>query len=128
MLKIKLLEEWEEINHTVQRLVIEDEDDCIISSVEVNRRNNGVVDGGLIEERLYNDFVDKLPNGYLEILYMQYRKDIDWDKYEIVKWPCSQDYMEEEWFEDAELINDDIGLEIFGSSAFIIEKELLKKK
>jgi len=42
---------------------------------------------------------------------------------EIITWPESQIYMEKYWFkEEAQLINDKLGLELFGGSAYLIPK------
>jgi len=45
------------------------------------------------------------------------------DNMEIVIWPDSQEYMEMPWFEnEATLINDGVGVELFGGSAYLIPK------
>ena len=44
----------------------------------------------------------------------------------IITWPDSQDYMDEEWWDEhAELISDKVGLAIYGSSAFIVPNEFI---
>lgn len=40
--------------------------------------------------------------------------------YYIVTWSESQVFMEEDWFDECFLINDDVGLEMFGSGAYFI--------
>jgi len=41
----------------------------------------------------------------------------------IIQWPESQMIMDEPWFEECELINDDIGLQMYGSSAYVVPLE-----
>lgn len=49
--------------------------------------------------------------------------------YEVVLWPDSQDLMELDGFwENSYLINDEDGLEKFGSSAFVVDKSWLEKQ
>jgi hypothetical protein len=43
------------------------------------------------------------------------------DKYKIVTWPESQNYI---GHPEAELINDEEGLDMFGSSAYVIPKDV----
>ena len=58
-----------------------------------------------------------------EKLYLQ-KKGYDTDIYGIICWPESQMYQEENEIDiETQLINDEEGLELFGSSAFIIEKQ-----
>lgn len=55
------------------------------------------------------------------------QKEIDWreiyvpEGYTVVTWPDSQELLDEEWMEDfGELIVDEVGLELFGGSAYIV--------
>ena len=45
------------------------------------------------------------------------------DKYIVVTWPDSQAIMDEDWFDECHLINDDMGLEKFGSSAYFVPED-----
>ena len=46
------------------------------------------------------------------------------EKYVVVRWPESQELMEEKGFEShSYLINDDQGLEDFGSQAYFVEED-----
>jgi len=45
------------------------------------------------------------------------------EKYVLVTWPQSQMLMEEEWFDECILMNDENHLEEIGSSAFFVPKE-----
>jgi len=38
----------------------------------------------------------------------------------IIQWPSSQFIMDKEWFNECTLINDKEGLELFGSSAYVV--------
>ena len=50
------------------------------------------------------------------------------EKYEVVTWPSVQNYMDIEGFEDnSYLINDVKGMTKFGSSAYFVNSEWLKK-
>lgn len=50
------------------------------------------------------------------------------EKYIVVQWPDIQTYMDKEGFEDnAYLINDERGIELFGSSAYFINEEWADK-
>lgn len=50
------------------------------------------------------------------------------EKYIVVQWPDIQTYMDKEGFEDnAHLINDERGIELFGSSAYFINEEWADK-
>ena len=50
------------------------------------------------------------------------------DKYIVVQWPDIQTYMDKEGFEDnAHLINDEKGIELFGSSAYFINERWADK-
>lgn len=50
------------------------------------------------------------------------------DKYIVVTWPDIQTYMDKEGFENnAHLINDEKGIELFGSSAYFINEEWAEK-
>lgn len=50
------------------------------------------------------------------------------DKYIVVQWPDIQTYMDKEGFKDnAHLINDEKGIELFGSSAYFINEEWADK-
>lgn len=50
------------------------------------------------------------------------------EKYIVVQWPDIQTYMDKEGFEDnAHLINDEKGIEMFGSSAYFINEEWADK-
>ena len=50
------------------------------------------------------------------------------EKYIVVQWPDIQSYMDKEGFEDnAHLINDEKGIELFGSSAYFIKEEWADK-
>jgi formylglycine-generating enzyme required for sulfatase activity len=42
------------------------------------------------------------------------------NKYVIITWPESQDLFEQPWFDECHLVNDDQGLENFGSSAYFV--------
>lgn len=49
------------------------------------------------------------------------------DKFVVVTWPEVQDLMEQEGFEEnSYLINDDKGLDDFGSSAYFVRESWLK--
>lgn len=45
------------------------------------------------------------------------------DKYVLVTWPDSQELMEQEWFQDCILLNNDESLESFGSSAYLVPED-----
>ena len=45
------------------------------------------------------------------------------NKYVLVTWPDSQELMEQEWFQDCILLNDDESLESFGSSAYLVPED-----
>ena len=48
-------------------------------------------------------------------------------KYIIVVWPESQMLMEQDWFQDeCHLINDDKGIERYGSSAYFVPEDRIK--
>lgn len=48
------------------------------------------------------------------------------EKYVIVTWPASQELMEQEGFrENSYLINDEKGIEDFGSSAYFVKESWL---
>lgn len=48
--------------------------------------------------------------------------------YEVVTWPESQDLMEKKGFrEHCELINSEKGLDMYGSSAYLVDKEWLEQ-
>lgn len=48
--------------------------------------------------------------------------------YVVVEWPEIQDYMDEPGFdENAHLINDEIGLDMYGSSAYFVNVEWKNK-
>ena len=48
--------------------------------------------------------------------------------FKVVMWPDVQDYMEKDGFEDnSYLINDDKGLEEYGSSAYFVDTEWLEE-
>lgn len=48
--------------------------------------------------------------------------------YEVVTWPESQDLMEKKGFsEHCELINSEKGLDMYGSCAYLVEKEWLEQ-
>lgn len=50
------------------------------------------------------------------------------DLYTVVTWPDSQELMDKEGFnENCYLINDDKGMEEFGSSAYFVNKEWLDR-
>ena len=55
----------------------------------------------------------------------------EFNEYVIVEWPDSQIIMEQEWYDECYLINDDKGLNDFGSSAYFVPKkrfmELIKE-
>lgn len=54
--------------------------------------------------------------------------DMDRQLYEVICWPDIQDYMNKEGFEDnAYLINDEKGMELFGSSAYFVNTEWADK-
>jgi len=55
-----------------------------------------------------------------EIRYLQ-KRGYEPDRYAVVTWPESQAYMD---CEGVELINDDEGIELFGSSAYIVPQEV----
>ena len=42
------------------------------------------------------------------------------DTYSVITWADSQELFEQEWFDECILINDDVGLEMFGSSAYLV--------
>lgn len=42
----------------------------------------------------------------------------------IVTWPDSQILMEQDWFDQCILVNDEKGIEIFGSSAYEVPTKL----
>lgn len=45
------------------------------------------------------------------------------DKYIVITWPDSQELMDKEWFDECHLINDEMGLEKFGSSAYFVPED-----
>lgn len=47
------------------------------------------------------------------------------DGYEVVQWPEIQLLMDEPWFNECILINDDMGVETYGSSAYYVPTERL---
>lgn len=48
--------------------------------------------------------------------------------YEVVTWPESQDLMEKEGFrKHCELINSEKGIDMYGSSAYLVDKEWLEQ-
>lgn len=48
--------------------------------------------------------------------------------YKVVTWPESQDLMEKKGFrEHCELINSEKGLDMYGSSAYLVDKEWLEQ-
>ena len=50
------------------------------------------------------------------------------EKYVVVRWPESQELMEEKGFEShSYLISDEDGIEDFGNSAFFVEEKWYKK-
>jgi hypothetical protein len=60
---------------------------------------------------------ENIVNLYLET------NGIDVEKYDVIVWPDSQQYMEQNLSqEDFSLINDNLGLELFGPAAYIINK------
>lgn len=46
------------------------------------------------------------------------------DEYIIVEWPESQELMEQEWFDECVLINDETMLDKVGNSAYFVPKHL----
>lgn len=48
-------------------------------------------------------------------------------KYVIITWPESQDLMEKKWWNECHLINDEHGLDKYGSSAFFVPVKRLKE-
>lgn len=46
------------------------------------------------------------------------------NEYIIVQWPESQELMEQEWFDECVLINDEAMLDKVGSSAYFVPKHL----
>lgn len=49
------------------------------------------------------------------------------DESQVFMWPDSQVIMEFDWFDEAELINDEIGCTLFGGSAYIVPEERVKE-
>lgn len=49
------------------------------------------------------------------------------DTYVVVQWPDIQELMDENWFEECILINDEQGLERYGSSAYFVPIEKYKQ-
>lgn len=56
----------------------------------------------------------------------EYLTELGYDDCGIVAWPESQELMEKDWFNECILINDDTGLDLYGSSAYIVPDEYLK--
>ena len=49
-------------------------------------------------------------------------------KYVVISWPDSQDLMDKEGFrENSYLVNDEQGIEDFGSSAYFVDEDWLNK-
>jgi len=46
------------------------------------------------------------------------------DKYIIVQWPESQRLMEHDRFAECELINTETGIDLYGSSAYFVPRDL----
>jgi hypothetical protein len=72
------------------------------------------------------------PNIYRQEL-VKYKEDknfepkkyvIEQKRYVVVCWPDSQDFMEHERYHECHLINDEDGLEEFGSSAYFVPEDL----
>lgn len=45
------------------------------------------------------------------------------EKYVIICWPDSQEIMDKDWYNECHLINDEHGLELYGSSAYFVPEE-----
>lgn len=50
------------------------------------------------------------------------------ENFEVICWPDIQDYMDKKGFnQHAELINSERGLDLYGSSAYLVDKEWAEK-
>ena len=49
------------------------------------------------------------------------------EKFILISWPESQILMEQEWFDECILMNDENHLENIGSSAYFVPKERMKE-
>lgn len=47
------------------------------------------------------------------------------DDYKVITFPESQNYMDYTEDDDVYLINDEVGLDLFGSSAYVVPNELI---
>ena len=120
-MKLKIVEKYEERIYRVKNIVLEDEDGEILAKKKIDEELKEITDSGIIDEKTYKQDDKNVEGKYsLEELYLEamgYPTGMN----TIISWPDSQELMEEPWFEkEAQLINDDFGLEHFGSSAYII--------
>jgi len=120
-MKLKIREIVEQRTVIIKYLEIDDDDDDVLSFKKIDEEfTNDPIESDTISLRDYQQDDDDIEGQYsLEEMYLEamgYSNDMT-----IVTWPDSQEYMEKPWFkEEAQLINDDFGLEHFGSSAYII--------
>ena len=138
MSKLKTVLEWENRVYRVQKIVI------------VNEYDNGEEEEFDIDWPIHEEFVETIDSGFIkeeeasEHDIKLLRQSVDFDsitstyltsrgldtrEYTVVIWPVSQEFMEESWFSiEAKLINDDAGLALFGSSAYIIPRSRIEVK